>query len=738
MIFVLDVNELTAGVLSNDNPGACPYERDKWVERLNDALITYEFYIPMDHETAEAVKEDGYIIRQSPSGQLLMLQIIRVEEENADDRPMKYVYCENSGLELLGNYVDPADYSGQTVAQALSVALDGTRWSAGQVDWLGHLDLNEKDYKTTLAIIHDIAENVGGEIQFRVEINGGQVVGRYVDILTRRGRETGKRFAYSYDLKSVKRIADRSTVATAIIPIGKGDADSNPLTIESVAWSKANGDPVDKPLSQKWIGDDEARIRWGNGGYHIFKLLQTEMEDPAKLIQAGWDELQIKKEASVTYETGVLFMQQLLGTDEPLMIGDGVGIFDPTFIPELVLSGRIMEISYSFTDPQQSELVLGNYRIAKSNINEMIRNIQSTLIKNEVSWMNGGTMIATGPTPPDNPAVDDFWMDTSNETLYVLKKYNGTTWIPASPSEASQIAESSTRKWAGESGADVTGNNTAQNTEYVGNTSASTVEQKANNAIQQNTAYTNGWSFNPTTGITILRSDQLVQVVQSATAGIKIQKRASTGSPWTDVLYIDTEGNLKVVGDIVGGSINVDTIARVGEKLYLQWEGGIGSAPKELIFYENLSSPENDSKIYGTSLKTTVKGYSIDLTAQEIIDLYANSIRIGKSTGTINLNAPTYLNYPVYTDENIYRTNAETGYCGVGGMTSSTTTGACAGVGVNFRNKKNYTPSSVSLSGLSSNASPLTTQITADGFWLYLNGGGSDGIFRYWRGTYTA
>lgn len=79
---------------------------------------------------------------------------------------------------------------------------------------------------------------------------------------------------------------------------------------------------------------------------------------------------------------------------------------------------------------------------------------------------------------------------------------------------------------------------------------------------------------------------------------------------------------------------------------------------------------------------------------------------------------------------------SETGYCGVGGVGNGSTS-AITGVGVNFRIKKSYTPSSITLSSLSSNTSPLTTQITPDGFWLYLNGDGTNN-FKYWRGTYTA
>lgn len=80
---------------------------------------------------------------------------------------------------------------------------------------------------------------------------------------------------------------------------------------------------------------------------------------------------------------------------------------------------------------------------------------------------------------------------------------------------------------------------------------------------------------------------------------------------------------------------------------------------------------------------------------------------------------------------------SEGGVCGVGGMDAIGTSGAVAGVSVNFRLKKTYTPSSVSLSSSSSNTGYNVSNITNNGFWLYVEGGVL-GEYYYWRGTYSA
>lgn len=81
-------------------------------------------------------------------------------------------------------------------------------------------------------------------------------------------------------------------------------------------------------------------------------------------------------------------------------------------------------------------------------------------------------------------------------------------------------------------------------------------------------------------------------------------------------------------------------------------------------------------------------------------------------------------------------TQQETGYCATSG-TGHPSSQNTAFLGVNFRTKKTYTPSSVSLSTLTSNLAAKVTEITSDGFLLYMTTNNGSGFY-YWRGRYTA
>lgn len=112
--------------------------------------------------------------------------------------------------------------------------------------------------------------------------------------------------------------------------------------------------------------------------------------------------------------------------------------------------------------------------------------------------------------------------------------------------------------------------------------------------------------------------------------------------------------------------------------------------------------------------------------------------------GTVTFDNNTFFNSPV----SIYgvttflnppiTSSTETGYCGIGGGTSNGTNAIATAV--NFRLRKNYTPSSISLSVSSSNADVTAFDISQNGFWLAVlrPSGASTGVFYFWRGTYTA
>jgi phage minor structural protein len=89
-------------------------------------------------------------------------------------------------------------------------------------------------------------------------------------------------------------------------------------------------------------------------------------------------------------------------------------------------------------------------------------------------------------------------------------------------------------------------------TSTIAGSSASAVASNAMNALQQGIAY-NNVKIDSSNGLVATKSDNKTRVILNATDGIKVQK-STDGVNWTDVFYVDTDGDVKFAGKLEGAS----------------------------------------------------------------------------------------------------------------------------------------------------------------------------------------
>jgi len=442
-IIVLDRHEIVRAVLG-DGPSACPILEDLHTERLDDAGIFYEFSIPADHPDAQAVAPEGYVIIRDLDGLLQQLRIKTVEDEmDADGKRVRRVTCENAALELNGAIIRPQTWTGATASQALTNALSGTRWQMGVVEWAGSRTITIDGYKTVTEVLHQIASEFEAELRWRVEWKDGRITARYVDLLRRRGRVTGKRFEYAKDIEGLKRTEDTTELVTAMVGLGRSDEHGNRLTFADVEGKKANGAPADKPLGQDWIGDEDALQEWGlPGGRHVFGIYDDpDEEDPGKLLQKTWNALQQKINSRYTYEVEVAVLERIAGLEhEAVRLGDTITVHDYTVDPPLVLEARVVEIQRSYVDPSKDKVTLGYYRPVITSQVKVVADLQRRLAQKQGQWDAKEAPIYKSPTPPDNPQDGMLWLNTSQEPN-VLYRYDGAAsqWVKATPTEPGEV-----------------------------------------------------------------------------------------------------------------------------------------------------------------------------------------------------------------------------------------------------------------------------------------------------------
>ncbi|WP_339063551.1 phage tail spike protein [Tepidibacillus marianensis] len=603
MILIFNKNEQLETVLDN-NGDSCPYYDAIHTEQINGEN-TFQFSIPADHPDAQYVVEGGLIAFKDVDQNYQLFEINRVEDDHSDSL-IRTVYCEHAVYELLDEFIVDKRPTNTTAYNALTDALAGTRWQVGNIDELG---LNSTNFyrENPISALQKILNTWNGEVGYRVEIVGNQITGRYIDIFQRRGADTGKRFEYGKDIESVERTVDASNVKTALYGFGKGeetgDGYGRRLTFADVEWKVANGDPVDKPLGQEWVGDPNALSQWGrvNGTRHRFGTYENpDTDDPIKLLEDTWSKLQEMKVPLVSYKMTVTDLELLSGYEhEAVRLGDTVAEIDRELNQPIITKERVMEVKRYILKPKKTGIVLGNFLPMITDDSARLSSLESRVhtnsgiwndkykpgdplltswlegiidtLQNEVRSTNGyvymkdGDGIITLDKPIDqNPTkatrIKGGIISIADQIDPVTGDWDWRTFLTGSGAvadfintgklNASVVSVGPTSFF--ESGYDPSTKETPDGAQ----TKANTAETNAKNAsVLKSTAY-NGVTIDAVNGFKAIRSDGLVQTIINATTGIKIQRNIS--GTWTDQFYVDTNGKAIFSGDIKTSNLFID------------------------------------------------------------------------------------------------------------------------------------------------------------------------------------
>lgn len=390
---------------------ACPYYDAVYTEKLTGEN-TFTFTVPADHVDASYVVEGNLVAFKDLDQNWQLFEIKRITDIH-EDSLTKTVYCEHAFYELIDDFIEdirPYDVSAHF---ALTQALSGTRWSVGDVADLG-INSTNYYYESVLSAIQKVAKAWKGELQFRIVVEGGVISARYVDLLARRGADTGKQFAYSKDIKSIEREVDLTETKTALYGRGKGvevgEGYGRRLDFADVIWTSPH-DPVDKPAGQEWVGDPEALARWGRpGGRHRFGTYDDPEEtDAARLLQKTWEALQERKNPRITYRLDVVDLERLSGYEhEKVRLGDTVRVIDRAFSPALLVEARVVEINRDLLRPENTKITLGNFASTIADENLKVQETVQTVRDRQGVWDTAEPF--TGPVPTS-------WLEGIIDTL---------------------------------------------------------------------------------------------------------------------------------------------------------------------------------------------------------------------------------------------------------------------------------------------------------------------------------
>ncbi|HDR8243879.1 hypothetical protein COC65_16670 [Bacillus thuringiensis] len=439
------------------------YWDDKRHWEIKNNIDTLEFKVFDNTKYAATLMQQNLVLKEVRDGRIVPYVITEVEKD-PDDRSV-ITYASGAWINLAkDDYIRPQKIEGKTVNEFMDIALVGTKWKRGKTEYAGFHSMTIDEFIDPLSFLKKIASLFELEIIYRVEVVGSRIAGWYVDMVKKRGRETGKEVTLGKDLVGIKRIENSQNICTALIGFIKKEG-GEVLTISDIN----KGIP--------YIVDNDAFQRWNEKGKHKFGFYTPETEEditPERLLTLMKIELAKRVNTSVSYDVQAQSIGRVFGLAHELINeGDTIRIKDVGFTPKLYLEARAIAGDESHTDPSQDKYAFGDYREITDS-NEELRKIYNRILsslgskqelinqldklvkdanetannakresevaktlaeKVQENLKNNMVNIIEAKNPPtDNLIVGKtLWRDISNGKPGILKVWNGKGWEPLIP-----------------------------------------------------------------------------------------------------------------------------------------------------------------------------------------------------------------------------------------------------------------------------------------------------------------
>ncbi|PEY30059.1 phage tail spike protein [Bacillus cereus] len=434
------------------------YWDDKRHWEIKNNIDTLEFKVFDNTKYAATLMQQNLVLKEVRDGRIVPYVITEVEKD-PDDRSV-ITYASGAWINLAkDDYIRPQKIEGKTVNEFMDIALVGTKWKRGKTEYAGFHSMTIDEFIDPLSLLKKIASLFELEIIYRVEVVGSRIAGWYVDMVKKRGRETGKEVTLGKDLVGIKRIENSQNICTALIGFIKKEG-GEVLTISDIN----KGIP--------YIVDNDAFQRWNEKGKHKFGFYTPETEEditPERLLTLMKIELAKRVNTSVSYDVQAQSIGRVFGLAHELINeGDTIRIKDVGFTPKLYLEARAIAGDESHTDPSQDKYAFGDYREI-TDPNEELRKIYNRILsslgskqelinqldklvkdanetannakresevaktlaeKVQENLKNNMVNIIEAKNPPtDNLIVGKtLWRDISNGKPGILKVWNGKGW----------------------------------------------------------------------------------------------------------------------------------------------------------------------------------------------------------------------------------------------------------------------------------------------------------------------
>lgn len=376
------------GKASENLPKGINYYDDHEVEDVETGTSTFEVYVGFDEENRNIVRAYGqeatYFVTTDEEGHGRLWSVI--DDESDEEAMFHYFYGEDAGMDLI-NEMLPAwgsPGSAKPIVYYVEKAAADSGFEIGineipnltrTLDWDGEA--------TALNRLQSILTQFdNAELQFRFDIdeNTLELKHKYIDILKKRGNDTGIELRMNREVKNIRMKRSRANMFNAYRCYGATpEGKENPITLNGYSLTTAQKEINPETgkarfvLSGNILKDTESNTKYSrylnpyeqgeDEGYYT-GIYNSEATTQNAL--ANETILQLKKTGypEVNYEVDVIVAPRTLKA------GDYVSIVNDK--DELYLEGRILKTDRSRSN-DTFEITLGDYLIRDSGIAEQIQ-----------------------------------------------------------------------------------------------------------------------------------------------------------------------------------------------------------------------------------------------------------------------------------------------------------------------------------------------------------------------------
>lgn len=349
--------------------------------------------------------------------------------------------------EMQGAYIKDKRPNQVTPADTIKLILSYSRWNVDYVDQMLEEESLRRDmnfyYVSLLDALNTVYQTWQVDIEPYINIEGHQITRRYVKLYQQQGGNNGRRFVYGDNALTVTQQANEGSIFTALVGRGAGveetDASGNltggysrKINFADIEWSKANGDPCDKPKGQEYVEWKESTELYGysDGKPRIGIVNFDNEKDPAQLLKETWAQLQ---------QVGVPLVQfqATVGDVGYLNLGETVTIV--RYDLNIKYQTRVTGIKWNRCDEAKSQITIGvkaiqstadkiaglQQSVAQANVNAD----EAKSTANHAIIDGTGAVVNYGPNEPTNPKEGDIWYDVQPDGTVVLKQYQNGQWV---------------------------------------------------------------------------------------------------------------------------------------------------------------------------------------------------------------------------------------------------------------------------------------------------------------------